>query len=134
MKPLINIVGIHHIELNVCNLDASFKFYSLLTSFFEGSTIEREENSFCWRLGTFYIYFNEVQTRFKEAKYHRKQVGLDHIAIKLSDTAEVLALREFLINHDISILHDADYYGPNYFAIYFEDPDRIKLEFGVDEE
>jgi catechol 2,3-dioxygenase-like lactoylglutathione lyase family enzyme len=95
--------------------------------------IEREGNSFRWQLGTFYIYFNQVQSRFENASYHRKQVGLDHIAIKLSDTAEVLALREFLINHGIPILYDADYYGPNYFAIYFEDPDRIKLELGVDE-
>ncbi len=125
--------GIHHIELNVSDLDASFTFYSLLSSFFEGSTIEREEKSFCWRLGVFYIYFNEVQSRFKETPYHRKQVGLDHIAIALSDKSEVFALREVLIRNNIPILYDADYYGPKYFAIYFEDPDRIKLEFGCDE-
>jgi hypothetical protein len=46
---------------------------------------------------------------------------------------EVLRLREFLISRSISILYDADYYGPGYFALYIEDPDRIKLEFGVDE-
>ncbi len=125
------IIGVHHIELNVSNLDASFKFYSLLSSFFKGSTIEREGESFCWRLGSFYIYFNQVKPRFKEASYHRKHIGLDHLAIELSDKEEMLLLREFLIRHGIPILYDADYYGPNYFAIYFEDPDRIKLEFGV---
>jgi catechol 2,3-dioxygenase-like lactoylglutathione lyase family enzyme len=128
------ITGIHHFELNVSDLDASCAFYSLLSSFFEGSKIERDENSFYWRLGGFYIYFNLVRPRFRNAPYHRKQVGLDHIAIKLSDKEEVLLLREFLIRHEIPILYDADYYGPNYFALYFEDPDRIKLEFGIDEE
>ncbi len=45
----------------------------------------------------------------------------------------MLALRDFLIREGITILYEADYYGPKYFVIYFEDPDRIKLEFGVDE-
>jgi catechol 2,3-dioxygenase-like lactoylglutathione lyase family enzyme len=133
MKPLNKVIGIHHIELNVSDLDTSFNFYFLLSSFFEGGTIEREDMSFCWRLGTFYIYFNQVKRQFKDAPYHRKQVGLDHIAIELSNKEEVLALREFLNRNNIPILYDADYYGPNYFAIYFEDPDRIKLEFGYDE-
>ncbi len=137
MKPLNKVIGAHHIELNVRDLDASFKFYSLLSSFFEGSGIEHEEESFCWRLGSFYIYFNiyfnKVKPRFKEAPYHRKQVGLDHIAIALSSKEDILALRKFLIHEGIPILYDADYYGTNYFAIYFEDPDRIKLEFGCDE-
>jgi catechol 2,3-dioxygenase-like lactoylglutathione lyase family enzyme len=124
----------HHIELNVSDLEASYQFYSLLSTFFAHSSIEREGESFCWRLGEFYIYFNPVQPRFKDAPNHRKQIGLDHIAIKLSDKEEVLSLQEFLIRHEIPILYDADYYGPNYFAIYFEDPDRIKLEFGCDEE
>ncbi len=58
MTPSNKVIGVHHIELNVSDLDTSYHFYSLLSSFFEASTIKREEKSFCWRLGGFYIYFN----------------------------------------------------------------------------
>lgn len=75
---------------------------------------------------------NQVQPRFADGNYHRKRVGLDHLAFRLSSKEEILKLRESLLHENIPILYDAGFYGPEYFAIYFEDPDRIKLEFGFD--
>src|SRR2546422_5403445 len=127
----MQVTGIHHIELNVSDLEASFNFYAKLASFFTESSIRREGKSFSWNFKSFYFYFNQVQERFADVAYHRKRTGLDHIAIRIETKDQIMALREFFLSENIRILHDANYYGEQYFAIYIEDPDRIKLEFGA---
>ena len=124
------VEGIHHIELNISDLEESFRFYSSLSSFLGGS-IELVNGSFLWSFDSFYIYCNQVKEQFSEIKYHRKRVGLDHLAFKLVSIDEIIRLKTFFTDNGISILYDAGYYGEKYFAIFIEDPDRIKLEFGV---
>lgn len=126
-------VGIHHIELNVKNLTDSLAFYEMLQGFFkQDSTIEVFDNAFSWKFSEFYIYVNQVQERFANINYHRKRVGLDHLAFKANSKKHVIELEKYLLDNNIPILYKADNYGPNYFAVYFEDPDRFKLEFGFD--
>lgn len=126
------MVSIHHIELNVRNLPESLEFYRLLDSFFEESKLTVSDNSFSWEFGTFYLYVNQVQSRFANASYHRKGVGLDHIAFRVDGIECVRSIEQFLIRNNIPILYKADSYGPKYFAVFCEDPDRFKLEFGAD--
>src|SRR5438105_14709285 len=120
----MHVSGIHHIELNVSDLEASLNFYDKLASFFTESSISREGKSFSWNFQSFYLYFNQVQERFADSAYHRKRTGLDHIAIRLENKEQVLSLRVFLLKENIPILYDADYYGERYFVIYIENTDR----------
>lgn len=125
------IEGIHHIELNVRDRALSLEFYRTLASFFPESTVTEEGASFKWSMRSLYVWVNPVQNRFADREYHRKGVGLDHLAFKVSTREEVDRLQEFLREQEIPILYKADWYGSTYYAVYFEDPDRIKLEFGV---
>lgn len=126
-------VGIHHIEINVADLQQSLDFYRLLQSFFNAeSTIEEHRGAFSWKFADFYLWVNQVKPRFAEADYHRKRVGLDHLAFKVDSQQVVDQLQVFLMRHEIPILYDAGFYGPSYYAVYFEAPDRFKLEFGAE--
>src|SRR5438132_2632970 len=65
--------------------------------------------------------------------YHRKRVGLNHIAFRTSSRAAVRQLyRNYLPPKKIPTLYGGPKewkdYDPGYYAVYFEDPDRIKLE------
>ena len=56
---------------------------------------------------------------------------MNHIAIKVESTETVNRLQSFLELKKIPVLYKADYYGPTYYVVYFEDPDRFKWEVGT---
>ena len=69
----------------------------------------------------------------KTNKYHRKNVGVNHLAFGVSKKEDVDKFyQEFLIPHGIKPLYNTPKrfpeYTEQYYAIFFEDPDRIKLE------
>ena len=126
------ITGIHHIELNVRDQERSLEFYRHLAAFFPESEIVEEGKSFRWNMAGFYLWFNPVKDRFADREYHRKSVGLDHLAFRVKSRKVVDGLQAYLIEKGVPILYEAGLYGPTYYAVYFEDPDRFKLEFGTD--
>ncbi|MEO6939468.1 MAG: VOC family protein [Candidatus Kapaibacterium sp.] len=122
---------VHHIEINVSDLIRSLAFYRMLAEFISSGTLEEHTNAFSWKFDGWYLWVNQTQEKFLDRTYHRKTTGLDHLAFRLNSKEEILALEQHLILRGIPILSKADNYGPNYFAVFFEDPDRFKLEFGA---
>jgi catechol 2,3-dioxygenase-like lactoylglutathione lyase family enzyme len=65
------------------------------------------------------------------AGYHRKRVGLNHLAFHAGSREEVDALTAELRARGVAILYPERHPhagGPDCRAVYFEDPDRIKVE------
>jgi len=66
------------------------------------------------------------------AGYHRKRTGLGHLAVRVPSRAAVDEfVAGFLKPRDIDLLYGgaAAYdYTPGYYAVYFEDHNRIKIE------
>lgn len=65
--------------------------------------------------------------------FHRKQVGLNHIAFWAPSRSFVDRFYEqYLVPHRVRVLYGGprDYpeYSKGYYAVYFEDPDKVKLE------
>jgi catechol 2,3-dioxygenase-like lactoylglutathione lyase family enzyme len=65
--------------------------------------------------------------------FHRYRVGLHHLAFKARQRADVDVFHSFLVREGVSILEGgpADYpqYAPGYYALFFADPDGMKIEF-----
>nr|WP_239462932.1 hypothetical protein [Faecalicoccus pleomorphus] len=56
---------------------------------------------------------------------------MNHLAFSCEDKDKIDRIREQLILKGIPLLYDEQYPyagGMNHYAVYFEDPDRIKLE------
>jgi len=86
-----------------------------------------------WHNGEAKIFVTYLE-RYKELGFHRRRVGLNHIAFEAKSKADVDRLHsEFLVPRSIKVLYGGpkEYpeYRKGYYAVYFEDPDRIKLEF-----
>src|SRR5438309_9704605 len=99
-----------------------------------GLQANRGRKGFCWmgqwRSRIFVTYLE----RYKDSGFHRGHVGLNHIAFHAKSRADVDRLHsEFLVPRSIKVLYGGpkEYpeYRKGYYAVYFEDPDRIKLEF-----
>lgn len=129
---------LHHIEIYVSDLERSIAFW---TPFLEKLGYEAER----WSAGI--NYFSGVTEPYlcllqasKEhlaAGYHRKRVGLNHLAFKAKSRKQVDEMRRWIKESGYTLLYDDRYpyaTAPNYYALFCEDPDRIKLEVVVQNE
>ena len=83
--------------------------------------------------GTTDFWIIETEAQHKEVPFHRKNTGINHLAFNVGSKENVDKFYgEFLKKNAISALYESPKifpeYGPNYYAVFFEDPDRIKLE------
>lgn len=125
---------LHHLDLNVPLLLASAAFYGPLLSRLGYTRAEAGAGWEVWRgPGGPYLTLVEVEPAHSAAGYHRKRVGLNHLAFAAPSRQAVDELRSWLVAQGVAILYGAPREmgtadAPNY-AVFFEDPDRVKLEY-----
>ncbi|MFJ1311446.1 hypothetical protein [Agrobacterium sp. P15N1-A] len=125
---------LHHIEIYVSNLDASHVFWSTLLAklgyvessrWSEGFTLANEHDA--------YLTFVQVAEKHAFRQYHRCGIGLNHIAFRVKGKEVVDSIRHYCLESGIASLYDEKYPfangGTDYYALFIEDPDRIKVEF-----
>jgi len=122
---------IHHVEIYVHNLKRTITFWTWFLNELGYEIFQKWNEGISYKLGDTYIVFVQTEADFLEAGYHRKRIGLNHLAFHADSREMVDDMLEQLKQKKIKILY-ADKYpfagGKDYYALYFEDPDRIKVE------
>ena len=126
--------SIYHIQINVLNAKISIPFYKKLFKYFEYKIIDESPEHIGASNGTTDFWIIETEKNYKEKKFHRKSTGINHISFKANSKSDVDKFnKEFLGKHGIKQLYgtpkDFPEYREGYYAVFFEDPDRLKLEF-----
>lgn len=122
---------LHHIELYVSDLERSVAFW---TPFMErlGYAADRWPGGMNYVSGDdAYLCLLPAPTEHLDAGYHRKRVGLNHLAFRGRSRAHVDELHAWAKAAGHSVLYEDRYPfagGPGYYAMFCEDPDRIKVE------
>ncbi len=128
---------IHHIEIYVSDLKRTILFWEwLLTKKFTYEIFQKWDRGISFKLGETYIVFVQTEKKYLSNPYNRKNTGLNHLAFHCSSKEFVDTLTKELKEKNINILYaDKHPYagGENYYAVFFEDPDRIKVEVVADE-
>ena len=78
--------------------------------------------------------FVQTEDLYLSHAYHRKQTGLNHLAFAVDSREKVDELASLLAVKGIPILYANKHPfagGEHYYAVFFEDPDRIKLEVAI---
>ncbi len=123
---------LHHVEIYVSDLARSRAFWEWLLCEELGYKIHQE-----WLKGVDFIYgdtyivFVQTEQKQLDAGYNRCRTGLNHLAFHARSKSHVDDLTAKLRERGIIILYpDRHPYagGPDYYAVFFEDPDRIKVE------
>ncbi len=123
---------IHHIEIYVRDLNRTRKFYDLLLPILGYEIFQEFNSGFSYRCDTEYIVFVEVRDKYKANEYNRCNVGLNHIAFKTENPQTVYKINKILKSNSIKMLYNNKYLDSESPTIYFEDPDRIKIEITFD--
>lgn len=125
---------LEHISLNVSDTKVSFPFYRDLFEYLGYTAIEDKEDSLAVRKdGSPDFWLSPTDSKHLPNSFHRKNTGLNHLAFHVSSKEEVDSFyEEYLKPRGIKPLYDSPKafleYTEDYYAVYFEDPDRIKLE------
>lgn len=123
---------LHHVELYVSDLERSIAFW---TPFMGLLGYEAEPWSggmnYVRDVGETYFCLLPADRDHLAAGYHRKRVGLNHLAFRGTSRAQVDRVAHWIQASGHTLLYaDRHPYagGPDYYAVYCEDPDRFKLE------
>ncbi|MDQ0208504.1 VOC family protein [Alkalicoccobacillus murimartini] len=122
---------IHHIEIYVSDLKISKEFWGWFLPELGYQQYQEWNEGQSWKLGDTYLVFVQVEEKFSKAGYHRKRVGLNHLAFFGESKLHVDELTERLKERGVKILYQEMHPyagGEQHYAVYFEDPDRMKVE------
>ena len=121
---------IHHIEMYAKDLKVTTDFWGWLLEKLGYREFQKWESGISYKLNDSYIVFVQVEDRFMDILYHRCGAGLNHLAFHGGSRAEIDQITLQLREKDITILYEDKHPfagGKGCYAVYFEDPDRMKV-------
>lgn len=123
---------LHHIELYVRDLEQSIAFWTPFLTFL-GYRHERWTGgiSYFKDEAEAYLCLLPASPEHLAAGYHRKRIGLNHLAFRGESREQVDRITAWLHANGHTVLYPERHPyagGPHCYAVFLEDPDRLKLE------
>jgi glyoxylase I family protein len=120
----------NHIGLTVSDMVRSARFYEDLLGHLGYARVEDTPKHVLWAGGGGALGISPVRPELAGSRHDRYAVGLHHLAFHASSRADVDAAFAKVQAMGAEITDaPAEYdYLPGYYAVYFLDPDGIKLE------
>jgi len=123
------VVGIDHLVLSVGNFARSKKFYDKLLGFLGFKRKYDYADMAGWSNGKTLFWIAAADDQGRKRQYRKGDIGFHHYAFELASRDDVDELGAFLEKNGMTVLDPpGEYYGSNYYAVYFADPDGMKLE------
>jgi glyoxylase I family protein len=126
--------GVHHVDLVVSSIERSLPFYRELLGplgWHGISEVEGERGETIWYLGGpgSTIGLREATTS-ADGPHDRYRVGLHHLALEAASRGAVNERADWLRSQGAEIESGPEeyWYSPGYYAVFFYDPDGMKLE------
>ena len=126
--------GVHHVDLVVSSIERSLPFYRELLAplgFHRIGEVQGERGETIWYLSgaASALGLREAQTP-SQGPYDRYRVGLHHLAFEAHSRGAVNERADWLRAQDAEIESGPEEFAylPGYYAVFFYDPDGMKLE------
>lgn len=123
---MARVVGIDHLVVRVSDFAKSKAFYDTLFDFLGFEVLGDYADMKGWTNGKTRFWIGQAGP--KARRYRAGDVGFHHYAFELRSRADVDALQVQLKKMRARIVDPADEYYDDYYAVFFLDPDGMKLE------
>lgn len=123
---MVRVAGIDHLVIRVSDYEKSKAFYGRLFDFLGFEISDEYEDAIGWTNGKTRFWIGPADAEGR--KYRIGDVGFHHYAFQLRSHKDVDALQAFLQKTQVPIVDPADEYYDDYYAVFFLDPDGLKLE------
>jgi catechol 2,3-dioxygenase-like lactoylglutathione lyase family enzyme len=125
---MARVVGVDHLSIRVSDFAASKDFYDKLFKFLGFEVLDEYEDAIGWTNGQTRFWIGAAAPSGRRRRHRTGDVGFHHYAFQLRSRADVDALDAFLRKAGVQIVDPAAEYYPDYYAVFFLDPDGLKLE------
>ncbi len=123
--------GISHIILTVSDLNRTREFYQDLLGF-QLKEIQHEGRSwYYFVLAGISVWFLQHDQTPKDDRFSEFRIGLDHVAFKATNEAELQAMADKLLAAGV-VTNGVETFPTGNKYIAFRDPDNIQLEYWLD--
>ena len=128
----MKVGSLNHVVLTVNDLGKSRVFYNALLPALGYRLLFEEPGTFGFKgADGMTLIFGEAREENRGATFDRYRVGLHHLAFNAPDREFVNAIHQKLVALGATILDapaEFPQYSPTYYAVFFLDPDGMKLE------
>ena len=125
-----DIIGIDHIYITVSDMKKSENFYDAVMGI-----LGFRKSQFQFNGEPHIQYYNRhfgyvLRPARSENSHNPYAPGLHHLCLRVEGEAEVIEVASKLNEKDIPVSEPRRYpeYAQDYFAVYFRDPDGLRLE------
>jgi catechol 2,3-dioxygenase-like lactoylglutathione lyase family enzyme len=127
---LPKVVGIDHLVLSVGDLARSKDFYRKVLGFLGFKLKYDFEDAAGFSNGKTLFWISAADAQGKKRKYRKGDIGFHHYAFEVESRRAIDALGAFLAKSKIDVVDPPGEYNgdENYYAVFFTDPDGMKLE------
>lgn len=119
-----------HIDIYVSDYAKTIRFYDKILIPPGWKRLVCQKSHTAYSDGVMKIVFGPTTEKYLQHGYHRKRIGMNHLAFYAPTKETVDQIYETVLNVDgIECLYEKKTTGESdYYAIFFEDPDRDKIE------
>lgn len=122
---------LNHLAITVRSRAQSEPFYAAVLGFMGYQQVEKtNEFTMWWTEATGAILILEANPESPQ-QHDRYSPGLHHLAFNADSRSQVDQLHQLILDLGATVLDppaEYNHYAPGYYAVFFADPDGIKLE------
>ena len=125
----------NHVRFTVSDIPRAEAFYDPLLRFMGYELAEKSEERLAWRMPSLagnrqWVIMSASSEEGRQKEHDRYSPGLHHFAWNAENREEVDSFYDLLLERGVEVLDPPAEYGyePGYYAVFFADPDGLKLE------
>lgn len=122
---------LHHVEIYCSDLKKTAEFWGWFLAELGYHELQRWPSGISFILADTYLVFVQADEKHLVTPFHRCRPGLNHLAFHAASRRQVDEITEKLRERGAVILYAERHPhagGPDSYAVFFEDPERIKVE------
>jgi catechol 2,3-dioxygenase-like lactoylglutathione lyase family enzyme len=126
---MARVVGIDHLVVSVSDFERSKEFYTKVLGALGFKLKHQYSDMAGWSNGKTLFWIAEADAEGKKHPHRKGNIGFHHYAFELSKRADVDEFYEALKKYQVEVPDPPDdYYEGGYYAVYFLDPDGLRME------
>ena len=123
---------VYHVQINV-GAPGAIAFYRALIGVLDYRVMVETDGVLGVSNGMTDFWMVATPPERRGTRLHRKNSGLNHVCFGVRERGDVdRFVADFMRPHGVATLYDSPRefpeYRPGYYAVFFEDPDRLKIE------
>lgn len=122
---------LHHLALTASDLAVSARFYDGLLTHFGYCRVLDTPSLAAWEGPDFELLLYQARELLRSRRHELYQPGFHHLALRAAERQLVDQVHRWLVAAGAAVLDPPrlyPHYAPDYYAVFFTDPDDLKLE------